>query len=100
MAVENGAARAGHASIVHCVSRRLSLEIDDDAAAELDRLAAAQRSEPEHYAASLLTHLFRGRALDSNAATDLLDRMPGALEDAREGSAQARRGEVTPLDAI
>ena len=82
------------------VSRRLSLDLDDDAAAELDRIAAAEKAQPEQYAASLLTELVCGRALDLRSATDLLDGMPGALEDAREGSAQARRGEVTPLDAI
>jgi len=82
------------------VSRRISLELEDDAAAELDRLAEADHAEPEQYAASLLTHLVRGRQLDSHSATELLRAMPGALEDAREGSAQARRGEITPLDAI
>lgn len=86
--------------IVARVSRRLSLQLEDDAADELDRLAAADETQPEQYAASLLTHLVRGRALDAKSATDLLERMPGALDDAREGSAQARRGEVTPLDAI
>jgi len=82
------------------MSRRISLELDDDAAAELDRLAEADQADPERYAASLLTHFFRGRRLDAHAATDLLRGMPGALEDAREGSAQARRGDVIPLDAI
>ncbi|MCP9489100.1 MAG: hypothetical protein MSC31_04405 [Solirubrobacteraceae bacterium MAG38_C4-C5] len=82
------------------MSRRISLELEDDAAAELDRLAQADHAEPERYAASLLTHLFRGRYLDSHTATELLRGIPGALEDAREGSVQARRGEITPLDAI
>lgn len=82
------------------MGRRISLELDDEAAAELDRLAEADNAEPERYAASLLTHLVRGRQLDSHRATELLRGMPGALEAAHEGSAQARRGEVTSLDAI
>ncbi len=82
------------------MGRRFSLELEDDAAAELDRLAAADDAPPERYAASLLTQLFRGRALGSEAATDLLRGMPGALDAARGGSAQVRRGEVTPLDSI
>ena len=82
------------------MSRRISLELEDDAAAELDRLAEADHADPERYAASLLTHLFRGRRLDSHTATELLRGMPGALDDAQEGSAQARRGETIPLDAI
>ena len=82
------------------MSRIISLELEDDAAAELDRLAEADHADPERYAAPLLTHLVRGRRLASHTATELLRGMPGALDDAREGSAQARRGETIPLDAI
>ncbi len=82
------------------MSHRFSLELEDDAAAELHRLAEAEQADPDRYAALLLTHFFRGQRLDSHTATELLGRMPGALEAAREGSAQARRGETIPLDAI
>lgn len=74
------------------MSRRLSLELDDDVAAELDRVAAAERAHPEQYAASLLSWLFRGRrTLDSRVGTDLLDRMPGATGDGDPGLRRARR---------
>jgi len=82
------------------VSKRISLELEDEAVAELARLEAADDTEPEHYAASLLTQLVRGRALDGNTATELLRGMPGALDAAHEGSAQTRRGEAASLDAI
>lgn len=58
------------------MSRRLSLELEDDAAAELDRLAEADQADPELYAASLLTHLFRGRRLDSAVRQDSGRRRP------------------------
>ena len=82
------------------MGERISVELDEDAAAELQRLAHADDAEPEQYAASLLTQLMRGRTLGADEATQLLRGIPGALEDAHAGSAQARRGKVTPLDSV
>ena len=59
------ASAGGHLSTWSRMSRRLSLDLDDDAGAELDRIAAVEKARPEQYAASLLTELVRGRALDS-----------------------------------
>ena len=69
---------------------------------ELDLDAAVETYRPEFAELEVLEG-FDGdepRLRPPTAKADLLDRMPGALDEAREGSAQARRGEVTPLDAI
>jgi hypothetical protein len=79
------------------MSRRLTLDIEDDDGAELDRLAEGQRTDPEAFARSLLTQLLRAQRYDSRTATELLDGIPGAFEAAQLGREQGRRGETIPL---
>lgn len=82
------------------MSRRLSLQLDDEAAEELCRQAAAAGADPEEYAAILITALLPAVRLTRDEATELLRGMPGALDDARQGSDHARQGLTTPLDAL
>ena len=79
------------------MSRRLTIDLEDDDGAELDRLAEGQRTGAEDFAQSLLTQLLRGQRYDSRSATELLDAIPGAFEDAQLGREQGRRGETIPL---
>jgi hypothetical protein len=79
------------------MSRRLTIDIEDDDGVELDRLAEGQRTDPEAFAGSLLTELLRAQRYDSRTATELLDGIPGAFEAAQLGREQGRRGETIPL---
>jgi len=79
------------------MSRRLTIDIEDDDGVELDRLAEGQRTDAEAFARSLLTQLLRAQRYDSRTATELLDGIPGAFEAAQLGREQGRRGETIPL---
>jgi len=79
------------------MSRRLTIDLEDDDSADLDRLAEGQRTDAEDVAQSLLTQLLRAQRYDSRTATELLDRIADAFEEAQLGREQGRRGETTPL---
>lgn len=79
------------------MSRRLTIDIEDDDGAELDRLAQGQRTDAEVFARSLLTQFLRAQRYSSRTATELLDGIPGAFDAAQLGREQGRRGETIPL---
>lgn len=79
------------------MSLRLTIELGDEEGAELKRLAQRQRTGIEDLAGALLLQLLRAQCLDSRGATELLDEIPGAFEDAELGREQGRRGETIPL---
>ncbi len=79
------------------MSRRLTIDLEDDDSADLDRLAEGKRTDAEDLAQSLLTQLLRAQRYDSRTATELLDRIPDAFEEAQLGREQGRRGETIPL---
>ena len=83
--------------LLRLMSRRLTIEIEDDDGAHLDRLAQGQRTDAEAFARSLPTQLLRAQRYDSRTATELLDGIPGAFEAAQLGREQGRRGETIPL---
>lgn len=76
------------------VSRTNTAGLEDDPDNGLDSESAVENG------ASAGTRFVQGQQLGGHCATQLLRGMPGALDAAHEGSAQARRGELTPLDAI
>lgn len=79
------------------MSRRLTIDLEDEDGADLDRLAESQRTDAEAFVRSLLTQLLRAQRCDSRTATELLDGIPGAFEDAQLGREQGRHGETIPL---
>jgi hypothetical protein len=89
--------RRRSALISKAVSRRLTIDLEDEDGADLDRLAEGQSTDAEAFARSLLTQLLRAQRWDSRTATELLDGIPGAFEDSQLGREQGRRGETIPL---
>ncbi len=54
----------------------------------------------EDEAVDVLEMLSGSRVLDGEALTQILDRIPGALESAQRGLQQAREGKATSLDEL
>jgi hypothetical protein len=82
------------------MSRRLTIDLDDDDGAELDRLAEGQRTDAEGFARGLLIELLRNQGHDSRTATEVLDGIPGAWERAQEGRAQINAGRGVSLQDL
>jgi len=82
------------------MSRRLTIDLEDDDGAELDRLAEGQRTDAEGFARGLLIELLRNQRYDSRTATEVLDGIPGAWERAQEGRAQIAAGRGVSLQDL
>ncbi len=82
------------------MSRQLTIDLEDDDAVDLDRLAAGASADPEQYASSLISAFLRGQSIDGSTATEILRGIPGAVERIKRGSEQANRGEVTLVDEL
>lgn len=80
---------------------RFNVTLDSEHAAKLARLAARTHVQPGTLARSLLSQAIDDVA-DPNAhdLVALLDGIPGALQRARIGVEQARRGETVGLDEL
>jgi len=82
------------------MSTRLTIDLEDDDAIDLARLAAGASADPGKYVSSLISTFVRGQSIDGSTATEILRGIPGALERIERGSEQARRGEVTLIDEL
>lgn len=73
---------------------RINVALDDEHAAKLFNLAARTGLSPGTIARSLLWSALDWADPDPKATTELLDAIPGALEQAKEGLREARLGRV------
>ena len=81
-------------------SNRINVSLDPEYSEKLTRLAERMHVQEGTLAKSLLSAALDGADPDANHIAALLSSIPGALDDAREGIEQARRGEGVPLDEL
>jgi predicted transcriptional regulator len=79
---------------------RLNITLDDEYAEKLSRLAERTHVQPGTIARSLLSTALDEVDADPRNVANLLDGIPGALERAQLGRAQARSGETIPLEQL
>jgi predicted transcriptional regulator len=79
---------------------RLNITLDDEYAEKLSRLAERTHVQPGTIARSLLSSALDEVDADPRNVVDLLDSVPGALERAQLGRAQAEAGETIRLDEL
>lgn len=79
---------------------RLNITLDDEYAEKLSRLAERTHVQPGTIARSLLSTALDDADADPRNLADLLDAIPGALERAHLGRAQAEAGETIPLEEL
>lgn len=81
-------------------ARRLNVTLDPVHAEKLAALARRTHVQEGTLARSLLATALDEADPHPARITELLDAIPGAFERAKLGSAQARRGEIIPLDEL
>ena len=81
-------------------SNRIKVTLDEVYAAKLRRLAERTHTNEGTLARSLLSSMLDEVDPDPRHIADLLDGIPGALERAERGRAQASAGLGTPLDEL
>ena len=79
---------------------RLNVVLDEEHAIKLRRLADRTHTNPGTIARSLLSAALEEADPDARNVTELLDRTPGAFEQAQHGAGEARAGVVTPLEDL
>lgn len=67
---------------------------------KLRRLADRTHTSPGTLARSLLSTALDDADPDPRTITDILDRIPGAWEDAQAGTEEIRTGKGIPLDEL
>jgi hypothetical protein len=79
---------------------RFNVQLDEERAEKLRRLAARAHLHPGTLARSLLSTTIDTLSATPDAAdvVAILDSIPGALERAHRGRAEARAGRAIPLD--
>ena len=80
--------------------QRVNIVLDEERALKLRRLAERTHTNPGTVARSLLSTALDEADPDPRTIADLLDRIPGAWEDAMAGSAEIRTGKGIPLDEL
>lgn len=78
-------------------TQRVNITLDEERAAKLSRLAARVHVAEGTLARSLLSSAIDGADPDAGNVVALLDGIPGALERAQLGQAQADRGDTISL---
>ena len=81
-------------------STRLNVTLDPDHAEKLTRMAEQAYTQEGTLARSLLARAIDEADLDGGTMVELLNGIPGALERARLGREQGRRGETIPLEEL
>jgi predicted transcriptional regulator len=81
-------------------SQRVNIVLDEERAVKLRRLAERTHTNPGTLARSLLSTALDEADPDPRTITDLLDRIPGAWEDAMTGLAEADAGKGIPLEDL
>lgn len=80
--------------------QRVNIVLDEERAVKLRRLAERTHTSPGTLARSLLSTALDDADPDSRTITDILDRIPGAWEDAIAGSEEIRTGKGIPLHEL
>lgn len=81
-------------------STRVNIVLDEERAVKLRRLADRTHTNPGTLARSLLSTALDDADPDPRTITDILDRIPGAWEDAMAGLAEAEAGKGIPLEDL
>ena len=81
-------------------SNRVNIDLDEERAIKLRRLADRTHTNPGTIARSLLSTALDEADPDPRTITDILDRIPGAWEDAMAGSEEIRAGQGIPLEDL
>ena len=81
-------------------AHRVNVTLDSVNALKLQRLAERTHTNEGTLARSLLSSALDEADPDPRNIADLLDGIPGALDRAQLGAAQARAGLGTPLDEL
>lgn len=81
-------------------SNRFNLQLDDEHAIKLRRIAERAYVQPGTIARSLLSTALDQVDPDATTITALLDAIPGAWERAEQGLADIEAGRVTTLDEL
>jgi hypothetical protein len=81
-------------------STRVNIVLDEERAIKLRRLADRTHTNPGTIARSLLSTALDDADPDPRTITDILDRIPGAWEDALAGSEEIRTGQGIPLEDL
>lgn len=79
---------------------RVNIVLDEERAVKLRRLADRTHTNPGTIARSLLSTALDEADPDPRTITDILDRIPGAWEDAMAGLAEAEAGKGIPLEDL
>jgi predicted transcriptional regulator len=80
------------------ISNRVNVVLDDEHSTKLRRLAERTHTNPGTIARSLLATALDDADPDARSVTALLDAIPGAFEQAEQGSEEVRSGLGTPLE--
>lgn len=78
--------------------QRVNIVLDEERSIKLRRLAERTHTNPGTIARSLLATALDEADPDPRTIVDILDRIPGAWEDALAGSQEIRDGQGLPLD--
>lgn len=81
-------------------SSRLNVTLAPEHAEKLRRMAAQSYMQEGTLARSLLSRAIDEADIDANSMVDLLNRIPGALDRAREGRQQGRHGQTIALEDL
>ena len=81
-------------------STRLNVTLDPEHAEKLRRMAEQAYTQEGTLARSLLSRAIDEADIDAGTMVELLNGIPGALERAKLGREQGRRGETIPLEDL
>jgi hypothetical protein len=79
---------------------RLNVTLDPEHAEKLSRMAEQAYTQEGTLARSLLSRAIDEADIDADTMVELLNGIPGALERAKLGREQGRRGESIPLEEL
>jgi hypothetical protein len=80
--------------------QRVNIVLDEERSITLRRLAERTHTNPGTIARSLLSTALDDADPDPRTLVDILDRIPGAWEDAVAGSQEIRDGRGLPLEEL
>lgn len=79
-------------------TRNLNLELDQEIANKLSRLAELSHMDDKPFAEKLLTNAVDGLQPGGESVTRVLDGIPGAWERTQRGLQAAENGDTIPLN--
>jgi len=81
-------------------SNRVNVQLDEEHALKLHRIAERTYVQPGTIARSLLSTALDQVDPDATTITALLDKIPGAWERSQQGLADVAAGRVVPIDDL